>query len=163
MFRRACISVALVALSIVSTIAFSGTASASVPPTFCNGKSEESVVVNYRRGSLVLPLRCGTQTYGFRHVVARGRWNADFDSRIAEAIARGQQSKDKTIYSIFNADCLELFRVVVNPGPIGRDGFRPQGVITAYPLNYPNTTSLRSEGKAQASRECPVFVPINEP
>lgn len=66
MFRRACISVALVALSIVSTIAFSGTASASVPATFCNGKSEESVVVNYRRDSLVLPLRCGTQTYGFR-------------------------------------------------------------------------------------------------
>lgn len=79
-----------------------------------------------------MPLRCGTIKWGFRHVVGHGRWNERFDAKIAWTISRGQEFGGGTIYAAFNEDCLEVFRVVVNPAAIYRTGFRPQGIITAY-------------------------------
>lgn len=98
----------------------------------CSAKSEASVAVLYRRGPGAIPLRCGTVKWGFRHVVGHGRWNERFDAKIAWTISRGQVFDNGKIYAVFNGECLELFRVVVNPGAIYGTGFSPQGIVTAY-------------------------------
>lgn len=121
-------------------------------------------MVPYMRGAAAIPLRCGTATYGFNHLVQKGRWNAAFDSQIAQTISRGEESADRTIYATFNNTCVELFRAVVNPGAIGGTGFAPQGIITAYYRTYPTTAA--APDSTQASRErtdCPIIIPVNEP
>ncbi|GAA4544412.1 hypothetical protein GCM10023175_22550 [Pseudonocardia xishanensis] len=154
--------VGAVALCLSAT--FSPAASAAVPANFCDGKSEETVVRTYSRGSLAIPLRCGTNTYGFRHVVQKGRWNDAFDSRIANTIARGTVNAAGTIYGEMTDRCVNTFRVVVNQGAIGGSGFRPQGVITAYEVTYPNTASVRPEGVVPAQRtDCLIYEPVAEP
>ena len=146
----------------------SGQALAGPPAGTCQAKSETSVVRIYNRGSIAIPLRCGTLTYGFNHIVARGRWGDLFDSDIALTISRGEQSTDRTVYAWFDDRCVETFRVLVNPGPIGRSGFRPQGVITAYRVISPTTAAYRSSPgvsrsvPAEAPRtDCRLFVPVS--
>lgn len=121
------LSVALMAACIALT--FTPSASAAAPPNFCDGKSEGAVVRTYNRGSVAIPLRCGTATYGFRHVVQRGRWSDSFDSRVAQTIARGTVNGAGTIDAEFDDRCVERFRVVVNQGAIGGNGFRPQASV----------------------------------
>jgi hypothetical protein len=109
-------------------------AEASVPRTFCNNHAYTYVVKNYSRGAARLPLRCGTSTWGFRHITHR--WDAAFDSSIALTIARGevvndlQQDGGSHIYALFNDRCTELFRVIYNAGAYRGNGVRPQGIIT---------------------------------
>ena len=111
-------------------------AAASVPGTYCNKRSYKTVVKKYSRGAARLPLRCGTSTWGFKHITHR--WNAAFDSKIALTIARGEKVKDlqqdggTAIYALFNNKCVELFRVIYNGGAYRGNGVRPQGIITAY-------------------------------
>jgi hypothetical protein len=65
-------------------------------------------------------LRCGTSSWGFKHLTGHGRWNAAFDAKIALTIARGervtdlQQDGGSAIYALFNNRCTELFRVIYN-------------------------------------------------
>lgn len=153
-------AVLLAALLLTSMSLASGTASAATLAHPCNGKSQERIVANYNRGATIVPLRCGSPTYGFRHIEERGRWSATFSSKIALTISRGQQSRDRSIYSLFNSDCIELFRVVVNHGPFRGRGFRPQGVITAYERTYPTHTRTSIDDYAVVPRECPIYVPI---
>jgi hypothetical protein len=155
---------ALVTSVTLAAPASAGTAdvvAASVPTSYCNGKAESLVVKNYKRAADTIPLRCGTPTYGFVHLVTRGRWNAAFDSQIAQTIARGEVSADRTIYATFDARCHELFRVVVNPGPIGGNGFRPQGIITAYHISPIRPTAQVLA--APADGQCPIIEPIADP
>ncbi|TCK26666.1 hypothetical protein [Pseudonocardia endophytica] len=105
----------------------------------CAAKSQESVVLNYRRGAVVMPLRCGSATWGFRHVVARLRWNERFDASIALTFSRGQEFHNGSTYALFDADCRERFRVKVNPRAFRGVEFRPQGIVTAYETNWPNS------------------------
>jgi hypothetical protein len=156
-------------LAAMGPVLTSERALAGAPPGSCQGKSEESVVKAYTRGILAIPLRCGTLTYGFTHIVDRGRWNDVFDSDIALTIARGEENGDGSIYAWFDDRCVEQFRVVVNQGPIGGSGFRPQGVITAYARTYPTTIAYRtaygrpdSASTAATRTDCPIYVPVND-
>jgi hypothetical protein len=118
-------------------------ASASVPTTYCGGRSYTYVVKNYNRGAASLPLRCGTSTWGFNHVTAR--WNGSFDANIALTISRGEEVSDRqedggsAIYALFDDRCRELFRVIYNGDAYRGNDVRPQGVITAYAKQIPNT------------------------
>jgi hypothetical protein len=140
-------------------------ASASVPGDFCNGKGQEAVVKVYQRGAESIPLRCGTDRWGFNHVVPKGRWNAAFDSQIAQTISRGTVNRDETIYATFeqsNGKCRELFRVIVNRGAIYGTGFAPQGIITAYET----TAGMMEIGHRQASPpvdgQCLIMEPVSD-
>lgn len=152
----------IVAVSVVLSVALPGTAYASAPNNFCEGKAEQTVVKTYSRGSLVTPLRCGKASYGFDHMVGYGRWNDQYDSQIAETIARGEESRDKTIYATFGPGCKELFRVIVNQGPTRGNEFRPQGVITAY---YTTKTQaiMKPNSTANDVGDCPIIEGIAEP
>lgn len=111
-------------------------AHASVPTSFCNPHAYTYVVKNYTRGAARLPLRCGTTTWGFKHITHR--WDAAFDGKIALTISRGevvtdvQQDGGSAIYALFDNRCNELFRVIYNGGAYRGNGVRPQGIITAY-------------------------------
>jgi hypothetical protein len=121
----------------------SGTASASTAPTAampaatanpCSGRSHSYIVQRFFRGPAVYPLRCGTSTWGYIHLI-RGH---EYDpSAIALTIARGQPDP---ILQIFTFDIAAntcptvTYKVVYNDGPLNGIGVRPQGIITAYPV-----------------------------
>lgn len=168
LWKRAVVAGTIAFLVAVGLVLGPGQALASAPAGTCQAKSETSVVRVYNRGGKAIPLRCGTLTYGFNHIVARGRWGDLFDSDIALTIARGEESTDGTVYAWFDDRCVETFRVIVNPGPIGRSGFRPQGVITAYRVISPTTAAYRSFSGALGSvpaeaprTDCRLFVPVS--
>jgi FlaG/FlaF family flagellin (archaellin) len=104
-------------------------AASAYPPeiktTWCNGKSQSSVVKVYLRGTTAVPLRCGTAAWGFNHVKAR--WNVAYDALIAATVSRGYDDGN-----VFNWRTCPNFKVFYNPGPLHGTGVRPQGVITAY-------------------------------
>ena len=82
--------------------------------------------------------------------------------------ARGESSADGTVYAWFDDRCAEKFRVIVNPGPIGRSGFRLQGIITAYRVIPSVTAAYRTSSgwstsvSEEAPRtDCPLFSPIS--
>ena len=112
----------------------------------------------YQRGPTSIPLRCGTATYGFNHVLQR--WNDAYDSQIALTIARGEVTPDGSRYSLFTPKCKELFRVIVNQGPIGKAGFRPQGIITAYATDDLRTSAALTPSATDIDR-CPLYQGIN--
>lgn len=122
-------------------------ASASPPLNACAAMSQEHVVVAYRRGDLVMPLRCGSPTWGFRHIVGRGRWNDRFNAKIALTFARGQEFDNGARYALFGADCRERCRVIVDPWAFRGVEVRPQGIVTAHETNWPNFVSW-SDGTA---------------
>ncbi len=111
---------------------------AAGPPALapCAGKSVGFVLRTYRRGASRLVLRCGSTTWGYRHVTRR--WSPAFDAKIALTLARGavvtdyQQDGGSAIYALFDARCRELFRVIYNAGAYRGVAVRPQGVVTAY-------------------------------
>ncbi|MBV8542604.1 MAG: hypothetical protein JO063_09695 [Pseudonocardiales bacterium] len=135
-------------------------ASASVPTTYCGGRSYTYIVKNYARGAVALPLRCGTSTWGFTHITTR--WNETFDANIALTISRGEEVTDRqddggsAIYALFNDNCRELFRVIYNGGAYRGNDVRPQGIITAYdksitPVSYATPDSAASNVTAASS------------
>jgi hypothetical protein len=142
--RKAAVALVLSAFTSVAPLALPIAevhAGASVPTTACNGRSYQSLVKTYHYGAQKLALRCGTSSWGFIHI--KHRWNATFDSMIALTIARGervpdlQQDGGSVIFSLFDPDCNELFRVVYNGGAYNGNGVSPQGIITAYYIDNP--------------------------
>lgn len=99
----------------VAGVLFPSSAYAAVGAGVCSGKTEDFMVKVYRRGAAAVPLRCGTDTYGFNHV--QTRWNASYDAQIAPTIARGDVTPDGRVYVLFGEKCRQLFRVLANPGP----------------------------------------------
>jgi hypothetical protein len=99
----------------------------TVPTTFCNGKSANTVVAVYHRGSGAYPLRCGGSSWGFVHLLKGHAWNATVNSEIANVIARGYYDA-----GVFNWRLCPNFRVPYNGGALNGTGVRPQGIITAY-------------------------------
>lgn len=145
------------------------TASASVGSAWCNGRSDNSVVTNYYRGNAARPIRCGTTSWGFRHVTQR--WNAAYDAMMRATIARGESVGDAQgdggtqIYAAFDGSCHELFRVIYNGGSLHGTGVNPQGVITAYYIDRATNTltpsesltSLPTPGMISSRSDCPVY------
>lgn len=126
---------ALVALCCLAVVQ-AAPSSASVPSSYCTGRSSVSLVKTYAYGSQDLALRCGTSSWGFVHI--KSRWNSTFDSMIALTIARGEKVNDlqqdggTKIFALFDNSCHELFRVIYNGNALYGTGVSPQGIITAY-------------------------------
>lgn len=109
----------------------------------CTGAAQSKVVRTYYRGPKVGPkvpyvLRCGTSTWGYRHLKKKGRWSTAFDRKIANTIANGTITVNLPGRRIFD-DLLKQcppksrFKVVVNPGSKGgKPHINPQGIVTAY-------------------------------
>lgn len=121
--------------------AASPSAHASVPKTYCHGKSQTKVVKTYRRGAGRYALRCGTSSWGFNHITHR--WSSSFDSKMALTFAYGEDVRDvqqdggSNIFALFDNRCHQLFRIIYNGGALHGNGVRPQGVITAYDTSGP--------------------------
>lgn len=125
--RISSISAALV-MSTSALVAASAPASAAPASDPCAGKSANHIVKKYTRSFVTVPLRCGTSTWGYRHLVPKHGFN---DGQIANTVARGKQSFG--FYYTNLTQCPPMaFKVVFNNGAIGGTGVRPQGIITAY-------------------------------
>src|SRR4051794_31028779 len=95
MTARRRLPVTIAALLAAVTVGFTAApAEASVATNFCDPHAYTYIVKNYTRGAGVYTMRCGETSWGFRHLVARGRWNATFDSWIALTIAHGADVAD---------------------------------------------------------------------
>ncbi|MEV0664670.1 hypothetical protein AB0I58_24975 [Spirillospora sp. NPDC050365] len=158
-FLHGCIATGLIVSTATVSVVAATPADASVSKSYCIHRSYKTVVRAYTRGSKHLPLRCGTSTWGFKHITHR--WNATFDKTIALTIARGEMVTDlqgdggTAIYALFNNKCVELFRIIYNGGALHGKSLRPQGIITAY---Y-RSGSARARNTAPAPRyrtDCPV-------
>jgi hypothetical protein len=95
----------------------------------CAGKSQTYIVKTFFRGPAVYPLRCGTSTWGYNHLVAGHEYDP---SMIALTIAQGSGP----FLGVFNYTTMtcpsSTYRVVENDGALNGNGVRPQGIITAY-------------------------------
>lgn len=140
------IAVATVA-SMCLTLPVASGAAASPAPTpvsadsvasKCKGASKKTVAVTYHRGPGKVLLRCGTKSWGYKHLVAKKRWSSNFSKKVGQAIWSGKIVTDvpgERTYERHAAQCPPkvLMRVVTNPGAYGKDKrIKPQGVVTAY-------------------------------
>lgn len=130
------------------------------------------------RGHEGLPMRCGTKTWGFRHLVAAGRWSANFDGWIALTLGSGTEvtylkyGGDEKLFVIFDQRCNAEFWVWYNRGAYNGNGVRPQGLISAY---WQDNVIPTTPGQAPAApqdvppppkggrSDCPVYQPIGNP
>jgi hypothetical protein len=95
----------------------------------CSGKSKTHIVKKFFRGPAVYPLRYGTKTWGYNHLLKHG-----YDpSQIALTVARGQENPPFQYFTYkVNACPSYTYKVVYNAGALNGTGVRPQGIITAY-------------------------------
>ncbi|GGP95674.1 hypothetical protein [Streptomyces melanogenes] len=131
----------------VSALLFSSAAPSNAAATAdpCAGKSETYVIKTYTRNFQAVPLRCGTSTWGYRHIVAKHGFD---DGQIANTVARGRQSFG-FYYTNLNQCPPMTFKVVFNDGALGGTGVRPQGIITAY-YQPGHITSIAHTGSTPA-------------
>ncbi|MFT2017528.1 hypothetical protein ACMA1D_17070 [Streptomyces sp. 796.1] len=106
----------------------------------CKDKSQATIAKTYYRGPGKVYLRCGNKDWGYRHLVARGRWSATFDKKISRTIWSGIITRDmpgERIYEDVRIQCPPTaFKVVTNPRYYGKNPkIDPQGIITAYKPN----------------------------
>lgn len=109
-----------------------------VAANVCDGHAMSYIAKYYYRGPSAIPLRCGSISWGYRHLVERGRWNFTFDAMIAEAVSRGTVKPTvggRWHYIKLNNSCggPPYFSVLDNPLAYGANPkINPQGIITAY-------------------------------
>jgi hypothetical protein len=109
-----------------------GASAASASSNPCSGQSQNHIVRNFVRGPSVYPLRCGTKTWGYTHLVAGHEYDP---AMIALTVARGSGPFLGLFTYVPNPEgaCpTEEYRVVENAGALNGTGVRPQGIITAY-------------------------------
>ncbi|MFI9809496.1 hypothetical protein ACIHEJ_35030 [Streptomyces sp. NPDC052301] len=93
----------------------------------CRHHSRTYIVRTYYRGPSKYTLRCGTKTWGWRHIKLGHGWNSTMDRRISAAIWSGQPN-GRGGFSTYNAACppVEKFRTIIGT-PAGRND-----LLTAY-------------------------------
>ncbi|MGD3109521.1 hypothetical protein [Streptomyces sp. YGL11-2] len=113
-----------------------GVAINSVDST-CKHNGRNYIVRQYFRGVQRYTLRCGTTTWGWKHIKLRHGWNAGMDGKINNAIANGAPN-GRGGFSIYTNQCppVERFRTIIGT-PAGLND-----VLTAY-----NVTNLASARK----------------
>ncbi|MFD3517232.1 hypothetical protein [Streptomyces sp. NPDC058663] len=96
----------------------------------CRRNPRHHVLKQYYRGPGVYTLRCGTASWGWKHIKARHGWNAAMDKKISAAFWSGQPN-GRGGYSTYTATCpsKEKFRTIVGT-PAGRND-----LLTAYTVN----------------------------
>lgn len=114
------------------------TAAVGTASNACTGKPKKHIVTTYYRGPATVVLRCGTRNWGYRHLVAKGRWSANFSKKIKNTIWSGDIVTDVPGQRVYERRVIQcppriLFKVVTNPDSYGADPrIKPQGIITAY-------------------------------
>ncbi|MGW3337041.1 hypothetical protein ACWDCL_06080 [Streptomyces sp. NPDC001009] len=132
------------------------TVSASNP---CKSQHYSKVAYTFYIGPSKMPLRCGTKTWGYNHIVERGRWSTSFKNKISDTLFNGYERTAGVYYRYkVGTGCSSKpprknFKVVVNKGPLGGmpGGLTPQGIITAT-VEY--TTPAVAAASASAEAKC---------
>lgn len=93
----------------------------------CRSHGRNYVVRNYYRGPAVYTLRCGTTTWGWKHIKKRHGWNSTMDRKIRTAIWSGKPN-GRGGYSTYTQTCpsYEKFRTIIGT-PAGTND-----LLTAY-------------------------------
>ncbi|WP_454382757.1 hypothetical protein [Streptomyces sp. JNUCC 63] len=106
--------------------------------TVCKRQHYSKVAYTFWIGPMKMPLRCGTKSWGYNHIVERGRWSTSFKNKISDTLYKGYERSPGVYYRYkVSETCtpkpIKNFKVVVNKGPLGGKpgGLTPQGVITA--------------------------------
>lgn len=96
----------------------------------CRSHSRTYVLKKYYRGPKVITLRCGTSTWGWKHIKARHGWNSTMDRKINAAIWSGD-ANGRGGYSTYLNQCprVEKFRTIIGT-PAGTND-----LLTAYKVN----------------------------
>lgn len=103
-----------------------GPAADSIDAT-CKKKSRTHIVRKYYRGPRLYTLRCGTKTWGWKHIKARHGWNKTMDKKISAAIWSGKPN-GRGGFSTYTNSCpsIEKFRTIIGT-PAGTND-----LLTAY-------------------------------
>jgi hypothetical protein len=106
------------------------TAAAAPVDTFsgtCKHAKRTHILKRYHRGHHTVTLRCGTKTWGWKHIKRRHGWNRTMDRKIAAAIGHGSPN-GRGGYSTYTNTCprFEKFRTIIGT-PGGRND-----LLTAY-------------------------------
>ncbi|WP_328666776.1 hypothetical protein OG905_07090 [Streptomyces sp. NBC_00322] len=93
----------------------------------CRSHSRTYIVRTYYRGPGKYTLRCGTSTWGWKHIKARHGWNSTMDRKISAAIWSGRPN-GRGGYSTYTNTCpsIEKFRTIIGT-PAGTND-----LLTAY-------------------------------
>ena len=122
----------------------------------CKGKSKRTIVRKYYRGVRVgAILRCGTKSWGYRHIRDGHGWSRSYDNKIRRTVASGIEDTplpgSKTFERVTN-QCPPriIFKVWTNPLAYGGDPrINPQGIITAYAPKGLESSAEKSNAKCQ--------------
>ncbi|MFT2017500.1 hypothetical protein ACMA1D_16930 [Streptomyces sp. 796.1] len=118
----------------------------------CKRQNYRKVVHIFYRGPEKVLLRCGTKSWGYRHMVERGRWSTSFKNKIDDTLWKGVQTSPGVYHRYrIPAGChrpIKNFKVVFNQGPYGGDEGKtsPQGIITAVQENTLTAVSEKGAG-----------------
>jgi hypothetical protein len=101
----------------------------------CRNHSRTYVLKKYYRGPQFFTLRCGTSTWGWKHIKARHGWNSTMDRKINAAIWSGDPN-GRGGYSTYLNQCprVEKFRTIIGT-PAGTND-----LLTAYKVDQPAVT-----------------------
>ncbi|MFE5159295.1 hypothetical protein ACFRNT_12330 [Streptomyces sp. NPDC056697] len=96
----------------------------------CRSHSRTYVLKKYYRGPQFFTLRCGTSTWGWKHIKARHGWNSTMDRKIKAAIWSGDPN-GRGGYSTYRIGCprVEKFRTIIGT-PAGTND-----LLTAYKVD----------------------------
>ena len=139
---------AFVCLVLMGSVVLHGPAAADVPAPggasgVCAGQGMSHVVKRYHGvawGNGTVPLRCGRWTgtggWGYRKLVAKGRWNAWFDGMIGATLQMPTSVAQQNSATIFRTgwftQCNPVYRFVV----VVEARMTPQGVISGINNAY---------------------------
>ncbi|MEU3347397.1 hypothetical protein ABZ723_20870 [Streptomyces sp. NPDC006700] len=112
-----------------------GAAADSIDAT-CKSHNRNYIVRKYYRGPRLYTLRCGTQTWGWKHIKARHGWNNTMDRKISTAIWSGEPTGRGGFSTYQNTyPRIEKFRTIIGT-PAGTND-----LLTAYKVDQPAVAS----------------------
>ncbi|WP_254792987.1 hypothetical protein [Streptomyces sp. CC77] len=108
----------------------------------CRSNSRNYILKKYHRGPRFFTLRCGTSTWGWKHIKLRHGWNSTMDRKIGAAIWSGDPN-ERGGYSTYANQCprVEKFRTIIGT-PAGTND-----LLTAYRVD-------RSAAAASSTAAC---------
>ncbi|MEU4352385.1 hypothetical protein [Streptomyces sp. NPDC023838] len=97
----------------------------------CRSHSRDYILKKYYRGPAFYTLRCGTKTWGWKHIKAGHGWDSTMDRRITAAIWSGDPNGRGGYSTYTRNQCprLEKFRTLFGT-PAGRND-----LLTAYTVD----------------------------
>lgn len=98
----------------------------------CRSHNRNYILKKYYRGPQFFTLRCGTNTWGWKHIKLRHGWNSTMDRKIGAAIWSGDPN-GRGGYSTYLRQCprVEKFRTILGT-PAGKND-----LLTAYNVDRP--------------------------